>query len=76
MPNLEGKITVITGATSGMALATAKLFARQGAHVYITGRHQDTLEKATAEIGTNVAGVRGDAANVADLDRDGGMGQI
>ena len=41
MGKLEGKIAVITGATSGMALATAKLFVAEGAYVFITGRRQE-----------------------------------
>jgi NAD(P)-dependent dehydrogenase (short-subunit alcohol dehydrogenase family) len=66
---LEGKIAVITGATSGMALATAKLFVEEGAYVFITGRRQEQLDDAVKEIGKNVTGVQGDAGNLADLDR-------
>ena len=66
---LEGKIAVITGATSGLALATAKRFVAEGAYVFITGRRQDALDAAVEAIGRNVTGVRGDAANLADLDR-------
>jgi NAD(P)-dependent dehydrogenase (short-subunit alcohol dehydrogenase family) len=69
MRKLEGKVAVITGATSGMALATAKLFVEEGAYVFITGRRQDQLDKAVKEIGGNVTGVRGDAGNLAELDR-------
>ncbi len=69
MGKLEGKVAVITGATSGMALATAKLFVEEGAYVFITGRRQDQLDKAVREIGRNVTGVQGDAGNLADLDR-------
>jgi NADP-dependent 3-hydroxy acid dehydrogenase YdfG len=58
---LEGKIAVITGATSGMALATAKLFVEEGAYVFITGRRQQQLDAAVQEIGENVTGVQGDA---------------
>src|ERR1700722_11845151 len=66
---LEGKIAVITGATSGMALATAKLFVEEGAYVFITGRRQEQLDAAEKEIGKNVTGVQGDAGKLADLDR-------
>src|SRR6201993_3552807 len=66
---LDGKVAVITGATSGMALAGAKLFADEGAHVFISGRRKDALEEAVELIGRNVTGVQGDSANLADLDR-------
>jgi NAD(P)-dependent dehydrogenase (short-subunit alcohol dehydrogenase family) len=69
MGKLAGKVAVITAATSGMALATARLFVEEGAYVFITGRGQAALDKATAMIGRNVTGLRGDAANLADLDR-------
>ena len=66
---LENRVAVITGATSGMALATAKLFVEEGAYVFITGRRQEMLDKAVKEIGKNVTGVQGDAGKIADLDR-------
>jgi NAD(P)-dependent dehydrogenase (short-subunit alcohol dehydrogenase family) len=66
---LEGKVAVITGATSGMALATAKLFVEEGAYVFITGRRQEQLDAAVKQVGKNVTGVRGDVANLTDLDR-------
>ena len=69
MGKLEGKVAVITAATSGMALATAKLFVEEGAYVFITGRRQDALDKAVKAIGRNVTGVQGDAGVLADLDR-------
>src|ERR1700738_2680495 len=69
MGKLEGKVAVITAATSGMALATAKLFVDEGEHVFITGRRQDKLHEAVKAIGRNVTGVQGDASNLADLDR-------
>src|SRR6195952_12558 len=69
MGKLDGKVAVITGATSGMALAGAKLFVSEGAHVFIMGRRQDALDAAIADIGGSVTGVRGDSADLADLDR-------
>jgi len=69
MGKLQGKIAVITGATSGMALATAKLFVQEGAYVFITGRRQKELDEAVRAIGGNATGVQGDAASLADLDR-------
>src|SRR5467141_2612586 len=69
MGKLEGKVAVITGGSSGMALASAKLFVEEGAYVFITGRRQEALDQAVKLIGRNVTGVRGDAANLDDLDR-------
>src|SRR5690348_10167187 len=69
MHKLDGKVAVITGATSGMALATAKLFVAEGAHVFITGRRKDKLDEAVAAIGHNVTGVQADSGNLDDLAR-------
>ena len=66
---LEGKTAVITGGTEGIGLATAKLFAKEGAYVFITGRRQKELDEAVKAIGSNVSGVQGDVAKLADLDR-------
>lgn len=66
---LDGKVAVITGATTGMALAGAKLFVDEGAHVFISGRRRDALDQAVERIGRNVTGVQGDAADLDDLDR-------
>jgi len=69
MGKLDGKVAVITGATSGMALAGAKLFVDEGAYVFISGRRQDAVDDAVAQIGRNVTGVQADSADLADLDR-------
>jgi NAD(P)-dependent dehydrogenase (short-subunit alcohol dehydrogenase family) len=69
MSKLEGKVAVITGGTSGMALATAQTFVAEGAYVFIMGRRQETLDEAVKLIGRNVTGVQGDAASLGDLDR-------
>ena len=69
MGKLEGKVAVITGGSSGMALETAKLFVEEGAYVFITGRRQEVLDEAVKAIGRNVTGVRADSANLVDLDR-------
>lgn len=65
----EDKVVVITGGTDGVGLATAKAFAAEGAHVYITGRNEARLEDALAEVGNGVVGVPGDVSHPADLDR-------
>jgi NAD(P)-dependent dehydrogenase (short-subunit alcohol dehydrogenase family) len=70
MSRLEGKIAVITGANSGIGLASAKRFVAEGAKVYITGRRQEELDKAIQAIGTRVVtAVQGDVSNLEDLDR-------
>ncbi|WP_018857978.1 SDR family NAD(P)-dependent oxidoreductase [Rhizobium sp. 42MFCr.1] len=66
---LVNKIAVVTGATSGIGLATAKLFAAEGARVYITGRRKDALDKAVAEIGHGAVGIQADSAKNEDLDK-------
>jgi NAD(P)-dependent dehydrogenase (short-subunit alcohol dehydrogenase family) len=69
MSRLKNKIAVITGGSSGIGLATAKRFVKEGAYVFITGRRRAELDKAVAEIGSNVTAVQGDASNLDDLDR-------
>jgi NAD(P)-dependent dehydrogenase (short-subunit alcohol dehydrogenase family) len=66
---LEGQIALITGGNSGIGLATAKEFVSEGAYVFITGRRDAELAAAVKEIGRNLTGVQGDAANLGDLDR-------
>src|SRR5260370_14135712 len=66
---LKDKIALITGGTEEIGLATAKLFAKEGAYVFITGRRQKELDEAVKAIGTNVSGVQGDVAKLDDLDR-------
>jgi NAD(P)-dependent dehydrogenase (short-subunit alcohol dehydrogenase family) len=66
---LDGKVAVITGGSSGIALAGAKLFVDEGAHVFISGRRQDALDEAVKLIGRNVTGVQADSANLDELDR-------
>ncbi|HSZ53490.1 MAG TPA: SDR family oxidoreductase [Caulobacteraceae bacterium] len=69
MGRLEGKIAVVTGANSGIGLASAKRFAAEGAQVVITGRRQSELDKAVDIIGGDVLAVQGDISNLGDLDR-------
>jgi NAD(P)-dependent dehydrogenase (short-subunit alcohol dehydrogenase family) len=67
---LEGKIALVTGATSGIGLATAKRFAAEGAHVYITGRRAAELDAAVAAINAigPATGVRVDSSKLDQLD--------
>jgi len=57
---LEGKKALITGGNSGIGLATARLFVKEGAQVAITGRNQETLHAALAELGPQAIGFQGD----------------
>ena len=66
---LADKIALVTGGSSGIGLATAKRFAAEGAHVFITGRRQAELDAAVALIGPNAHGIRGDVSKLHDLDR-------
>jgi NAD(P)-dependent dehydrogenase (short-subunit alcohol dehydrogenase family) len=66
---LQGKVAVITGGTTGIGFAAAKLFVEEGAYVFITGRRQKELDEAVKAIGDNVTGVQGDVSKLADLDR-------
>jgi NAD(P)-dependent dehydrogenase (short-subunit alcohol dehydrogenase family) len=69
MGKLEGKIALVTGGNSGIGLATAKRFASEDAHVFITGRRDGELAAALKEIGKNVTGVQGDVSKLGDIDR-------
>jgi NAD(P)-dependent dehydrogenase (short-subunit alcohol dehydrogenase family) len=68
MNRYSNKVVVVTGGTSGIGLATAKAFAAEGAHVYITGRRQEALDNAVQAISGSVVGVRGDMGKLADID--------
>jgi NAD(P)-dependent dehydrogenase (short-subunit alcohol dehydrogenase family) len=69
MPRLDGKVSLVTGGTSGIGLAAANALAKEGAYVYITGRRERELTTAVEQIGRNATGVRGDVSNARDLDR-------
>jgi len=67
MKKLENKVAVVTGGNSGIGLATAKLFAEQGAKVAITGRNQSTLNTAVTEIGNNAIGLVSDVSDLKNI---------
>jgi NAD(P)-dependent dehydrogenase (short-subunit alcohol dehydrogenase family) len=74
MKRFEGKVAVITGGNSGIGLATAKAFAREGASVVVTGRDEASLKRAEGEIGGSVTVLRADVSRLPEIDR--AMGTI
>lgn len=69
MSQLEGKVAVISGGTTGIGLAIAQRFVAEGAHVFIFGRRKAQLDAAAKLIGHNVTPIQADAAKLDDLDR-------
>jgi NAD(P)-dependent dehydrogenase (short-subunit alcohol dehydrogenase family) len=69
MGKLQDKIVVITGGNSGIGLASAKLFAEEGASVVITGRRADVVDAAVVEIGHGAVGLVADVTSSADHQR-------
>jgi NAD(P)-dependent dehydrogenase (short-subunit alcohol dehydrogenase family) len=65
--SLEGKVILVTGATSGIGEASAKLFAKQGANVAVLGRNEKKTSKLAEEIGANAFGVVADLGNPEDM---------
>ena len=66
---LHEKVALVTGGNSGIGLATAKVFAAEGANVYITGRRQSELDAAVRIIGHRAIAVQGDLTQSGDIDR-------
>jgi len=66
---LTGKVAVITGGNSGIGLATAHEFKKNGAKLVIFGRSRKSLDQAAASLGGGVATVEGDVRNLGDLER-------
>lgn len=68
MHTLSGKTALITGGSSGIGLATARLFLEHGARVAITGRDEATLEQARKALGGDALALRSDTSRLADID--------
>ena len=64
MGQLNDKTALVTGGNSGLGLAAAQRLAAEGAHVFLTGRNQDTIDTAVASIGAQATGIRADVANL------------
>ena len=69
MGKLDGKVALITGGNSGIGLASAKLFAEEGAKVILTGRRGDVVDEAVRQTGHDAVGFVGDIASLDDHDR-------
>ena len=68
MKKLEGKIALITGGTTGIGLAAARLFHDEGARVFITGRSETTLAEAKKQLPADITSIRSDASRLQDID--------
>ncbi|MFJ8014934.1 SDR family NAD(P)-dependent oxidoreductase [Streptomyces sp. NPDC096339] len=69
MGQLDGKVAVVTGGSSGIGLAIAARFVQEGARVFLTGRREAELARAADTLGSSVIAVPGDVTREADLDR-------
>jgi NAD(P)-dependent dehydrogenase (short-subunit alcohol dehydrogenase family) len=68
MDRFKGKTALVTGGTTGIGLATAKLFINEGARVIVTGRAAVTIKSAQAELGENAIVIPSDATSLPDMD--------
>ena len=66
---LAGKTAVITGGTTGLGFATAKRYLEEGAKVLITGRSQEKVDAAVAELGTGAGGIAANSVNLEDVEK-------
>jgi len=66
---LSNKIALVTGGTSGLGLAAARLFAAEGAQVVIIGADQARLDAASGELGSKVLALRADLRTPSALDK-------
>ncbi|MCT8999352.1 glucose 1-dehydrogenase [Chelativorans intermedius] len=64
----DNQVVLVTGGSTGIGLAAAALFVREGAKVYITGRSRQSLDGAAAQLGEQAVAVQSDVANLADLE--------
>lgn len=69
MNKLKDKVALVTGANSGIGLASARRFAEEGARVFMVGRRKQELDAAALDIGSNAVAIQGDISRMDDLDR-------
>lgn len=67
MKNVENKVIIITGASSGIGEETARVLAREGAKVVLSARREDRLKKLADEIGENAAYLKSDVVNADEM---------
>jgi len=65
----KGKVAVVTGGNSGIGLGVAIAYAREGASVVITGRDEESLQAAAAEIGPGTLAIKSDASKISDIEK-------
>ena len=65
---LNGRKVVVTGGTTGIGLASARAFLDEGAEVLVTGRSDESVERAVRELGANAHGFAADSTKVPDLE--------
>ncbi|MER6222629.1 SDR family NAD(P)-dependent oxidoreductase [Streptomyces sp. 900105755] len=68
MGQLDGKISLVTGGSAGIGLATARRFVEEGATVYVTGRRKAELDAAVETLGGRAIGIQSDVSHLAALD--------
>ena len=80
MKNVENKVIIITGASSGIGEETARVLAREGAKVVLSARREERLKKLADEIGENAAYLKSDVVNADEMKAlvlfQGPLGQI
>lgn len=67
MNNVENKVVIITGASSGIGEETAKILAQNGAKVVLSARREDRLKKLADGIGENAVYLKSDVSNIEDM---------
>ena len=67
MKNVENKVIIITGASSGIGEETARVLAREGAKVVLSARREERLKKLADEIGENATYLKSDVVNADEM---------